>query len=87
MHYLVLACDAAGDEPLRPQFEDALAFPDLPPELHAALRSWNERMAEQIARRVELDSMTDRLNREGAELAELVATSIPGGAKVQFRKE
>lgn len=87
MHYLILACDVAGDEPLRPQFEDAPALPDLPAELRAALLSWNERMAEHIVRRVQLDSMIERLDREGAELAERVANSIPGGAKVQFQKE
>jgi hypothetical protein len=87
MHYLVLGCDVAGDEPLRAQFDDAPALPDLPSEISAALLSWNERMAEQIARRVELETLGERLNREGAELAKRVASSIPGGAKVRFLKE
>lgn len=87
MHYLVLGCDVAGDETLRPQFENAPALPGLPAELHSALLSWNERMAEQIGRRLELETMVERLNREGAELAERVANAIPGGAKVRFLKE
>lgn len=87
MYYLILKCDVACDEPLRLEFEDAPALPDLPPELRAALLFWNERMAEQIARRVEAENESERLNREGAELAERVANSVPGGAKVRFSEE
>lgn len=87
MHYLILACDVADDKPLRPQFDNAPALPDLPAELRASLLSWNEQMADHIVRRVELDTMIERLNREGEELAKRIAHSIPGGAKVQFLGE
>jgi hypothetical protein len=87
MHYLVLGCDVAGDCPLRPQFADAPALPDLPADLAAALISWNERMASQIARMTEEQAQLDLLNREVADLAERIASAVPDGAKLRFVAE
>ena len=84
MHYLVLGCDVAGDAPLRPQFEDASALPVLQDDLAKALLAWNEKMVAQIALRLNVQAEIDRLNREGVDLAERVAGSVSGGAKVRF---
>ena len=41
-------------------------------------------MVAQIALRLNVQAEIDRLNREGVELAERVAGSVSGGAKVRF---
>jgi hypothetical protein len=87
MHYLILARDIAGDEPLRQQFEDAPPLPDLPCDLSAALLSWNQNMALQIAEVIDAQARLTKLNAEGQDLAERIAGAIGDGAKVSYRKE
>ncbi|QCB43451.1 hypothetical protein E5673_15465 [Sphingomonas sp. PAMC26645] len=89
MMYLVLSCDLAGDRPLGA--ENELRGPEmpvsLPPELRADLLSWNERMGEVVLADTETSSAIARLNAEGENLASRVASVVPGGAKVRYRKE
>jgi hypothetical protein len=87
MQYLILGCDMAGDEPLRPQFEDSPPVPELAPELEAALRSWNQRMAHQIVKVSDANAEMAALNAEGQALAERVVSELSGTVKIKYINE